>query len=627
VNQPADLDGPGAFPLAHAGARTPSPAGRIVAGAHRLTDPALWRTLVLTAAMAGVALSGFTHAGGLSGIHAVAPGATHLPWWVFALAFAVTELAVFEFERERERTTFTFAEIPLVVALFWAAPLPALVGRLVGEFAVLAFYERQIPRKLLLNLASFAAECTVAFWVFDRIVGRAGDGPGAATPPVTNPRAWLAALLAVAAADATSMIGVALAKRFHGAPIGITELGLTNVITATTNTGLAVTALLLVHVRPLALLPLGLIAAMVLLAWHSYAAVLARLDSMRLLYEFTRLVAGTRRASDVVTPLLGRLRELLAAGYAAVHLFDDAEDGTVHVQSWTDGPSPEPGAGAQPLSGGRVRACVVAVERAHGRPARPSDVERHRLLADALGHPHGLAAALYADGAVVGAVVVDARRVDLKPFDNDDARLFNTVAHHAGVAVENAKLFDRLREENIRRTHEARHDPLTGLPNRLDFDSRVNDALLAARADARPFAVGVMDLDRFKEVNDTFGHHVGDALLVTLGARLRQQLPAHVVIARLGGDEFALLVTTDASVAALADIGGQISAAVSRPFAVEHATIRVGTSIGFSRFPFDGSDAASLLREADAAMYRAKGRPDGAHIHIVQRDRLSVVED
>ncbi|MCC6438518.1 MAG: sensor domain-containing diguanylate cyclase, partial [Acidimicrobiales bacterium] len=526
-----------------------SPTGPPPSPRPRLVDRALAQTVTLSVALLAAALFGLDRLGPLAG-----PGDAGLPWFAFALAFALTELTVFSLDIRHERTTFTFAEIPLVIGLFWASPLAVVGGRLLGELAVLALHDRLVPRKLLLNLSSFAAETVAAFVVFDATRGAAG---------ITQPRSWAAALAATAAADAVSMFAVSAAKRFHGAPVGLASLVRTNVITLSTSTALAITGGLLLHEDPWRLLPLGAVVALVLLAWRSYARLVGEHDSLGLLYEFTRLAAGSRRSNDIVAPLLGRLRELLAVDYAAVHLFDGREhDGPPgQAEHWFD--ADDASLRALPAD---LAARTLDFEQDHRRVRAPSaaaSADRLRRLAAALGRPDGLARALRApDGTVLGALVVDAHRVDLGPFTDEDGTLFAELADHIGAALDNAKLIDRLREENRQRTHEARHDGLTGLANRSAFDRRLDEALRDARADGRAVGVGLMDLNRFKQVNDTLGHHVGDLLLTAVAERLRATLGPDCYLARLGGDEFALLVSGEVRVESLRELGERIVGAV-----------------------------------------------------------------
>ena len=153
-----------------------------------------------------------------------------------------------------------------------------------------------------------------------------------------------------------------------------------------------------------------------------------------------------------------------------------------------------------------------------------------------------------------------------------------------------------------RSQHAARHDPLTELPNRGAFHEAVQTAIQVRGASA---CVLLMDLDRFKEVNDTLGHHYGDLLLQQVAARLRDELRSGDQIARLGGDEFAIL-SEDCSRADGLDVARRVADSLREPFQLEDIAVDVQASVGIASFPEDGTDVTTLLQRADVAMYRAK---------------------
>jgi diguanylate cyclase (GGDEF)-like protein len=156
--------------------------------------------------------------------------------------------------------------------------------------------------------------------------------------------------------------------------------------------------------------------------------------------------------------------------------------------------------------------------------------------------------------------------------------------------------------QSARSEHAARHDSLTGLPNRAAF----HEAVAAELSDPRtPACVLLMDLDRFKDVNDTLGHRYGDLLLVQVAERFRTAIGNHGLIARLGGDEFAL-VSSGRDPEAATDLAQRIAAALSEPFHLEEMVVDTQASIGIALFPEHGSAVETLLQKADVAMYRAK---------------------
>jgi diguanylate cyclase (GGDEF)-like protein len=166
---------------------------------------------------------------------------------------------------------------------------------------------------------------------------------------------------------------------------------------------------------------------------------------------------------------------------------------------------------------------------------------------------------------------------------------------------------------------QASTDELTGLPNRRWFDNELRGSIDRARAAGEPLALLVIDLDHFKELNDTLGHHAGDRVLAQLGPRIRTALRACDHVARLGGDEFAVLLP-GAGAEAADGAGERIADALSERFSVEGIELQIAASIGIALFPEHGDDAETLLQRADVAMYQAKHRRSGTEFYARERD-------
>ncbi|MEO8744640.1 MAG: PAS domain S-box protein [Candidatus Dormiibacterota bacterium] len=175
-----------------------------------------------------------------------------------------------------------------------------------------------------------------------------------------------------------------------------------------------------------------------------------------------------------------------------------------------------------------------------------------------------------------------------------------------------------LRDISERKAHtdaleyQALHDALTGLPNRSLFGDRLRQALLGARRNQKMFGVLLLDLDRFKDINDALGHDRGDSLLQEVTSRLRGVLRATDTIARLGGDEFAVLTTDAKHPDDVIATAKKVLASLEGPFAIADQMVETGASIGIAMYPVHGDDPSTLLRRADVAMYVAK-RAGGGH--------------
>ncbi len=161
----------------------------------------------------------------------------------------------------------------------------------------------------------------------------------------------------------------------------------------------------------------------------------------------------------------------------------------------------------------------------------------------------------------------------------------------------------------------AYFDTLTGIPNRRLFFDRLNHAVSMAKRDDDMFALLFLDLDRFKFVNDSFGHGTGDLLLQEVARRLKDFIRESDTVARTGGDEFAIILTRISDARDAERVAGKISESLSRPFYPAGQKCAIGTSIGISIYPFDAVDSETLLKKADTAMYRAKSsRRDDASL-------------
>ena len=171
--------------------------------------------------------------------------------------------------------------------------------------------------------------------------------------------------------------------------------------------------------------------------------------------------------------------------------------------------------------------------------------------------------------------------------------------------------------------HQATHDPLTGLPNRVALHDQGERCLAASRREHTLAALLLIDLDRFKEVNDTLGHDHGDELLVEVAQRLRGVLRRGDVLARLGGDEFAVLAPNLPHRGALGEVATRLHAALMRPFDVRGVTVELGGSIGIAVHGSHGGDMSTLLRRADVAMYEAKREHTQIETYDAERDPYS----
>jgi diguanylate cyclase (GGDEF)-like protein/PAS domain S-box-containing protein len=213
-----------------------------------------------------------------------------------------------------------------------------------------------------------------------------------------------------------------------------------------------------------------------------------------------------------------------------------------------------------------------------------------------------------------GLAVIDEHEIHTA---HDGARILSTkkltIPDEAGAPQYLLTLSEditRRKEAEAQIVHMARHDALTDLPNRVAFSEQLSAALTRARPTGESFAVLCVDLDRFKEVNDIFGHNVGDGLLRTVAKRL-QTVAEGAILTRIGGDEFTLISTGVPPAAAAEALANRLHAAVAADLEIDGQQLRTGLSIGIAIYPTDGADEMTLIANADAALYRAKAEGRG----------------
>lgn len=202
-----------------------------------------------------------------------------------------------------------------------------------------------------------------------------------------------------------------------------------------------------------------------------------------------------------------------------------------------------------------------------------------------------------ANGMVLGSLAIYHR----KPHTPDikERRLVSGGVHLAGIAIERSQAEARIR-------HMAHHDALTDLPNRTLMEDRVNQAILQVGREGGHAALILIDLDRFKNINDSLGHQTGDIALRQVAKRLRSCVRSSDTLARLGGDEFVICVPHLIDTVSLSRMAEKILQALDKPFELADLSLHIGASIGIALYPDDGYDSTELLRNADAAMYAAK---------------------
>ncbi|MBO0892828.1 MAG: EAL domain-containing protein, partial [Acidimicrobiales bacterium] len=426
--------------------------------------------------------------------------------------------------------------------------------------------------------------------------------------------AWLAAVSAIVATTLITTAGVTIAiaitegrrQRLPWAELGVALLAYL------ASTCLAVLAAIVVRADPADTWLLAVPAVLLLAAHWAYMTTRRRHARLHAIYEYTREVGTTVEGDRRIRSILEGARQMLHTERSELLVLSDHELGTSIRLGTADvierGPADE-----AHLSFARyVLATGSTVRLPHGG----HDLLYQRIVAE-LGASERLGTPVRGPDGPVAVLVVSNRVGDAQAFDADDVDLLEALANVAGVAMYNDQLITQLTEETRERTYQASHDELTGLASRRVFDERA----AAALAEGGMSAVMLIDLDRFKEVNDTLGHHSGDRLLGEAARRLMRILRASACAARLGGDEFAVLLPQVASEAAALQEARDICAVLGGPYPLDGLSIEVGASAGLAVAPEHGTTVDLLLQRSDMAMYEAKAEERGVILYTLGRDR------
>ena len=535
----------------------------------------------------------------------------HVPAIAVAVGFGLAEVFVVRLRLGRDAYAFSLSEIPLIVGLFFANPGLLILARL-GSAALVFFWRRTPARKVAFNLALFALEVTVAVVLWHAVLG---DGEA------LGPRGWTATLVV---ALVTSMLGsglVSLAIALHTweRPSMLSDVLSLGQVADLVNAVFALVVVYVVSVDWRAGWILAVIIFVLVLAQRGYERLQSRNESLEQINRFTGEVGQQLDVDAVMVAVLTRVRTAAGAEIAQIRLHEnqgaDREWGLEQ-----EGPPVETGSRSELLD---TVDSMLATEPVL-LPRSTKDPALRAALVKA-GVRDVLAVALCVDGRRIGTVAVANRLGDRDTFTKDDAQQVVVLANHAAVALSNTARAEQLRNKAAEREYEATHDGLTGLVNWR----KLTEVLEAVLTD-RTAAVLLLDLDRFKELNDTMGHQVGDDLLRLVAKRLVEVAPSYATVARLGGDEFAILLPETDRSGALACTSMVIDG-LSRPFDLSGLSIAVDASVGVA-LAQAGEEPVSVVRQADVAMYAAKSSRRGVEVYRQELDgydpaRLGLLAD
>jgi diguanylate cyclase (GGDEF)-like protein len=512
--------------------------------------------------------------------------------WRIALALAVvavSDFGVLHIRFGRETCTLTWSEAAILVGLV-LTPWPWItlvcpVGVAVSELAA-----RRPLLKIAFNAGSMATGATLATLCV-RLV--AGDVDPGAAPDV---RRWVALAAATAvyfAWNTASVAGVIAAaggmqlREVWNDGIGL-KLGML--------AGNTVIALLLVsvpwHGTVSVLMPFSMI--LLYLTYRAYYRALEDGDVWRQLDVAAKELTVLDR-SDVAAAAVARAVNLFNAEHAEVVLGPDDAGKTIVYRYGREGASVSV-AGAQDAA-----LCSDADARVVEAP---------------------LSVAVDGDSAVIGAL-----RLAMNPSEHLSRRqrlVLRTFAHSVSTSLQNASLYAEMRHQAKISAFEATRDPLTGIANRRVLHAELANAVTAAEQSGATVGLLLIDLDHFKDINDTLGHHSGDTILCAIAARLARAVAGSDIVARLGGDEFAVVLRQLRDPGDAETVANRLLAILAEVVEYEGLHLAIGGSVGIACYPQDGRTSEDLLRLADTALYQAKEQRGSASRYRSDRDDNSV---
>jgi diguanylate cyclase (GGDEF)-like protein len=530
-----------------------------------------------------------------------------VPWWLVAVLFFIVEARVVHLHIGRSAHSFSMSELPLVPGLFVLAPVELVVARVVGSGLALLTLRRQRSAKLAFNVVQFGLATTAAVLVIS-LAAAADHGFG--------PLLWLGVYAAMLTENLVGVLCVSTAISLaEGTPQyrRIPEMLRIGIIVSMTNTSLALMALTVLWANPAAAVLFVAPCAAAALGYRAYISERQQHENLELLYESTRILQRSPQMDTALVALLTHARKMFRADVGEIALLPRRAGDDVLLTRVGPGDKVELMRPIGPAFADAAMGRAVTERRAFLLEDATDEIEEPADGAQARGG-QSLVAPLIGESTLVGAFVVSHRLNDISPFDREDLRLFEALANHTAVALENGQLeqsLERLSQLKDELHHQASHDALTGLVNRTLFGQIVAQRLEAPREDGQLPVVLFIDLDDFKVVNDSLGHAAGDTLLVAVGDRLRSTLRSEDIAARIGGDEFAVLLWDEPNLRVAVRVADRLTEAMTPPFLLDGHEVVVRASIGVAPGRPGVVTAGDVLRDADVAMYSAKAAGKG----------------
>ncbi|MEO6653358.1 MAG: EAL domain-containing protein [Ilumatobacteraceae bacterium] len=536
-------------------------------------------------ALLGAALLSATPAVGVD-----PPRSWSLPFIGLAIAFGIAEATALHVEIRKESHSLSLSGIPMMFGVLFVSPVSLALAYLVGAAPAILLVRKSDVVKTTWNLCLFFAEAALAALIVRSVLGQ--DLPH-------NLLEWTVPLIAVLAAELLSLVAVPLVimvvdVKFR--PNLFADVGQSQILGALAGT-FTVTALSASVGNPAMMLFAIVPVIGVGTLMQSSGQLSQRHKDLQQLHGFTRALTNERGPRTVDTGL-AELVQIMRSNTAGLLIVSNDDEQPTTLRVLADDTFQD----LLPHENARLLVELIEPMQVAVIDWEYTDARGRRLL-ELIGARKLLGCQVLGEVERVGVLFVTDRLGMRSEFASEELRLFGSLANTLSARLSNDHLVAQLETQ-------AQHDALTGLSNRLQFEV----ALTASLSNADRSGVVVMiDLDRFKEINDSLGHDMGDRLLIEVATRLRSRMRMTDMVARFGGDEFAILLNyrdgedRTHCEARLAGIHERVCSKVN----LDGITFEIGASFGVTEWPEYGTDSAKILRRADTAMYQAKRNQSG----------------
>ena len=510
------------------------------------------------------------------------------PLWRLAVAAALIALGdvfILHVRFGSDQMSFTWGEASVLLGLA-LVPTPWLVMLSAPAIALVNICGRRPSQKIAFNAASMGVGVFLGGWAGSAIV------PSPSTADLGDPVTWAA--LTVAAATffawntATVSAAVAWSQRLRWRQVAARQLPL--LLLGLVGNTLGAVALLTTDWQGKNLAVVPAFIALLYVSYRNYLRASAERDVWQQLDDASKELSQLD-AAEVAGAAIRRGAQLFNAVRVEIVLY--GEGSTAPVQRYV---------------GDATTVDQVEVDEAGWWAGTGLDGSRVAIDFDGL-------------AGRIGSLCLDFERTTT--LTRREQQVLSTFAHAVTTCLQNARLYGEMRAEAGRQAFEASHDSLTGLANRALLREAAPGILSTTAAAGRFCALLLLDLDHFKEINDTLGHTAGDLLLQQVAERLSDSTRTGDLVVRLGGDEFAILLRDMRSPDDATTVAVELLRALSAPMLFEGLKLSVEGSIGVACHPDDGSDVEELLRRADIALYQAKASRGSVQRYRVDRDESS----